>query len=197
MMFTGIVSNTSAVKSTQSLNQGLLMKIEKPSGWNDLVLGESIATNGVCLTVSEIHEDHYECILVPETLDKSVFGKKVPDYINLERSLKVSERFGGHFVQGHVDCVGKVINIDNMEGYIMTVSYPSEFDELVIPKGSICINGVSLTVVTVCDNTMTVAIIPHTLDNTTVGTLKEDDMVNLEFDVIGKYIAKQVHLRSS
>lgn len=195
IMFTGIISNTSAVKSAQSFKQGLLMKIEKPKGWSDLVLGESIATNGVCLTVSEIHEHLYECILIPETLDKSVFGRKVPDYVNLERSLKVTERFGGHFVQGHVDCVGKVIKIDKMDGYIVVVSFPSEFDELVISKGSICIDGVSLTVVNVRDNILTVALIPHTLNTTTMGTLKEGDQVNLEFDVIGKYVAKQSHLR--
>jgi riboflavin synthase len=158
-MFTGIVSNTAIVKKSTSAPQGLILSIKKPEGWDDLVLGESIATNGVCLTISEIQEEYYECILVPETLNKTVFGTSIPDKVNLERSLKVYERFGGHFVQGHVDCVGDVINVIDNKEYTLSLSYPDTFNMLVIPKGSICINGVSLTIAKVTNNTLNVALI--------------------------------------
>jgi riboflavin synthase len=194
-MFTGIISNTVKIKNSRSVQEGLLVSFHKPKYWDDLTIGESIATSGVCLTVSEIHEEYYDCILVPETLSKSIFGEYIPISVNLERSLKVDERFGGHFVQGHVDCIGKVDKIIDRAKHEVYVSYPSKFDPLVISKGSICINGVSLTVVQVVNNTLSVAVIPHTLTNTTIGTLVEGSMVNLEFDVIGKYIAKQLKVR--
>jgi riboflavin synthase len=187
-MFTGIITHTTAVLGSKSGADGLTMTFKRPKGWDDLVLGESIATNGVCLTVSAIHEDSYECLLMPETLHKTSFGADLPESVNLERSLSVSDRFGGHFVQGHVDGTGTVEKIDTADGWRVSVAFPEVNKELVIPKGSITINGVSLTVAELSDNVLGVAIIPHTLEHTTLNMLRVGDKVNLEFDTIGKYV---------
>lgn len=189
-MFTGIVTNIAKVSAKPDESGGLTMTVTKPAGWDDLVLGESIATNGACLTVSEIRADSYDYYLMPETLAKTSFGSKAPTQVNLERSLSVKDRFGGHFVQGHVDGVGSVTKIDRADGYRLSIEFPESFTELVIYKGSITINGVSLTIAETKDTVLTVALIPHTLEHTTLGALEPGDKVNLEFDMIGKYVAK-------
>jgi len=196
-MFTGIVTHMTEVSARHDKSGGLIMTVKKPVDWTDLVLGESIATNGACLTVSEIRSDSYDYYLMPETLAKTAFGTKVPERVNLERSLSAKDRFGGHFVQGHVDDVGVVAKIDQRDGYTISVKFPASFTELVIYKGSITINGVSLTVANVQDTVLTVALIPHTLEHTTLGSLKPKDKVNLEFDMLGKYVAKIMSARQA
>jgi riboflavin synthase len=189
-MFTGIISDVAPVKKSLRTPKGLTLVIKRPSDWQDLTLGESIATNGVCLTVSALRTHEYECHLMPETLQKTAFGSQVPPAVNLERSLTMKDRFGGHFVQGHVDGVGTVVSVTKGADYRLAVSFATENNALVIYKGSIGINGVSLTVAEVKDNVLTVALIPHTLEHTTLASLNVNDKVNLEFDMIGKYIDK-------
>ncbi len=187
-MFTGIITDTAAVKRSKLTDDGLTVTFAWPTTWKDMQVGESVATDGVCLTVSALREHEYDCFLMPETLGKTSFGKHVPSAVNLERPLSASDRFGGHFVQGHVDCVGTVADIDTSDGWQLFVTFPASNKKLIIPKGSITINGVSLTVVTVADDMLSVALIPHTLEATTLKSLKASDAVNLEFDMIGKYI---------
>jgi len=201
-MFTGIITDTAKVIRSSLNDGGLIMTFARPKGWTNMVLGESVSTNGVCLTVSELRADEYDCFLMPETLHKTSFGTAVPDVVNLERPMSAGDRFGGHFVQGHVDCVGAVSNIDTSEGYVVSVDFPDEYVDLVIPKGSITINGVSLTVVNPTTHTLSVALIPHTLESTTLKSLQPGDPVNLEFDMIGKYIVnimehRQDHAKST
>ncbi len=194
-MFTGIITDTAKITSHKQSKDGLRLTFQKPIGWDDLALGESIATDGVCLTVAEIRTNEYGCQLVPETLSKTSFGTMIPESVNLERSLSVKDRFGGHFVQGHVDGVGKVIKIDNADEYRLHISCNADKQDLVIYKGSITVNGVSLTIAELKGNTFSVALVPHTLKSTTLGLVKVGDEVNLEFDMIGKYIAKIMESR--
>lgn len=172
------------------LKDGLKLTLKTPSGWDDIELGESIATNGVCLTVSGIRKNEYDTFLMPETLSKSSFGRKVPEQVNLERALSAGDRFGGHFVQGHVDCAGVITEVNKSNGYTLNIKFPTKYGALVVDKGSIAIDGVSLTVVTSKSNSLSVALIPHTLEHTTLHALQKGDVVNLEFDMIGRYIVK-------
>lgn len=186
-MFTGIITATTPVIESSQTDDGLEMVFKTPAGWDDIVIGESIATNGICLTVTEKTKDSYTVFLMPETLELTSFNKQLPSVVNLERALQIGERLSGHIVQGHVDCVGQVRKITTDDGYRIYINFPEKFRKLVITKGSITIDGVSLTVASVSGNTFSVAIIPHTLAETTLGKLKVNDLVNLEFDIIGKY----------
>ena len=194
-MFTGIITQTAAVRRYTPAPDGLLATFARPQGWHDMVLGESIATDGVCLTVAALRENEYDCFLMTETLNKTTFKAHPPQRVNLERPLGVSDRFGGHFVQGHVDGVGTVRSINATDGYVMSVEFAPENRELVMYKGSICLNGVSLTVAGVTKNSFTVALIPHTLESTTLSELRAGDQLNLEFDMLGKYIANIMEAR--
>jgi riboflavin synthase len=189
-MFTGIITETVAVRATKRLDEGLSVTFERPRGWRDLVLGESVATNGVCLTVDALRNDEYDCTLMPETLNVTAFGSSVPERVNLERALSSGDRFGGHFVQGHVDATGTAERVDHSEGFDLWVKFPEQQAALVINKGSIALNGVSLTVAEVRGESLRVSLIPHTLEHTTLGDLKAGDAVNLEFDMIGKYVQR-------
>lgn len=196
-MFTGIITNTTEIKGSQSDVHGMRLKFKKPQGWDDLRLGESVNTNGVCLTVAKIRPNDYECFLMPETLKKTSFGVKVPKQANLERALGAGDRFGGHFVQGHIDGIGTVSKIDKDDGWRIYVDFPKEFRELVIPKGSITINGVSMTIAELDGASLSVAVIPHTLEHTTLDSLAVGDAVNLEFDMIGKYTIGVMKIRDA
>lgn len=195
-MFTGIITHTAKITKHQQNEQGLTLTFVRPSSWNDIELGESIATDGVCLTVAAIHSSSYECFLMPETLDKTSFGTHVPSAVNLERAMRMGDKLGGHIVQGHVDGVGRIEEINRTNGHDVTISFPAAAKKYVIYKGSITVNGVSLTVVKTHDNQLTVSLIPHTLEHTTLHLLQKGDPVNLEFDMIGKYIVRNLELRS-
>ncbi len=192
-MFTGIITATSKVSHTSKTAEGLVMTLVKPDDWSDLSLGESIATDGVCLSVASIRENEYDCLLVPETLNKTVFGQYIPEAVNLERSLTLNDRLSGHFVQGHIDDVGIVSSIAQDDGYRLYIQYDRAKRDLVILKGSVTINGVSLTIADLNADALAVALIPLTLQQTTLGSLKVGDKVNLEFDMIGKYIVRHIH----
>ena len=158
---------------------------------SELKVDQSISHNGVCLTVANISNETYLVNVVKETIDKSNFDSlRVGDMVNVERSMKLNDRLDGHIVQGHVDQIAECVSIDEQGGsYVMTFKYEKS-ENITVEKGSICVNGISLTVCNSKENTFSVAIIPYTWDNTNLKNINVGDTVNLEFDIVGKYIAK-------
>ncbi len=189
-MFSGIIEETGRIERVNKSSRGLRLSISGQEVLKDLAIDDSIAVSGVCLTVVDRDEHTFHVEAVQETLQRTTLGTlKVGDRVNLERALRLSDRLGGHFVQGHVDGVGKVVGFqDQLGGKLLAVQLPENLMKYVIEKGSIAVDGVSLTVARVAGNTITIALIPHTLDKTTLGTLQVGDRVNIEVDLIGKYI---------
>lgn len=187
-MFTGIIQQLGEVVSITRLPSGARIRCTLP-GFGDLIRGESIAVNGVCLTFLSSDDGGHCAEVSPETLDRTALGElEQGDMINLERALRLSDRLGGHLVQGHVDTTGTVREVIRQDGFAeFRWSYPPEFSRLVIPKGSIAVDGVSLTVVAPDDTSFGAAIIPETLERTNLGRSKVGRRVNLEFDMMGKY----------
>ena len=189
-MFTGIIEKMAEVIDihTNKNNLDILFKCDLLS---ELKVDQSISHNGVCLTVADISNDTYLVNVVKETIDKSNFSSlKVGDKVNIERSMMINDRLDGHIVQGHVDQIAKCVSIEEQGGsYNMSFNYEKS-DNITVEKGSICVNGISLTVCNSKENTFSVAIIPYTWDNTNLKNIKVGDTVNLEFDIVGKYIAK-------
>ncbi len=195
-MFTGIITDTTSIVRSKKSKGGLTLTFQRPRGWDDLQLGESVATNGACLTVAALRDSEYDCVLIPETLNRTAFGSSLPEQVNLERAMGMADRFSGHFVQGHVDGIGTVRAIDtDASGWRLSIAFSPADKPLVIYKGSVTMNGVSLTVAAVEDNVLTVALIPHTLKHTTLESLQVGGAVNLEFDMIGKYVVNSLKLR--
>ena len=196
-MFTGIIETLGIVKNIEKDQENVHFTIESDIT-NELKIDQSVAHNGVCLTVVNIDDREYVVTAIKETLDKTNLGRlAADDVVNLERAMKLGDRLDGHIVQGHVDQTGVCTDIKDSEGSTyFTFSYDIGNENITIEKGSITINGVSLTVVNSIENTFSVAIIPYTLMYTTFKNLKKGDSVNLEFDVIGKYVARLQKLRS-
>ena len=196
-MFTGIIENLGEIIAIKKDKSNVHFTI-KSSLISELKIDQSIAHNGVCLTVVEIDNqtNSYVVTAIDETLSKTNFKSlKVGDLINLERAMKLGDRLDGHIVQGHVDQIGKCTNIKNKDGsWIFTFEYDISINNITIEKGSITINGVSLTVINSQINQFSVAIIPYTYKNTNFNTIKIRDTVNLEFDMIGKYVSKLAKL---
>lgn len=190
-MFTGIIESTGKIEKID--REGKNIKLTLSSNLSsELRVDESLSHNGVCLTVTDCNKNFYSVTIIDESLKKTNFSTvKVGSQINLERSLKIDGRLDGHIVQGHVDDIAKCIKkIDQENSWLFTFEFSEKFSDLIIEKGSICINGVSLTCFDTSKNNFTVAIIPHTYDNTNFKLLNEGDSVNLEFDILGKYIKK-------
>lgn len=192
-MFTGIIETLGIVKNIVQENDNFHISIQSEIT-SELKIDQSVAHNGVCLTVIDIKEKNYTVTAIKETLDKTnLKNLTIGDSINLERAMKLGDRLDGHIVQGHVDETAKCISIESQNGsYKFTFKYNSKNNNITIEKGSITINGVSLTVVDSQKDTFSVAIIPYTLENTCFNNLKVDAVVNLEFDVIGKYVARLI-----
>ena len=193
-MFTGIIENLGEIIAIKKDKSNVHFTI-KSSLISELKIDQSIAHNGVCLTVVEIDNqtNSYVVTAIEETLSKTNFKSlKVGDLINLERAMKLGDRLDGHIVQGHVDQIGKCLSIKNENGsWIFTFEYDFSLSQnITIEKGSITVNGVSLTVVNSKRNQFSVAIIPYTFNHTNFCKLNVNDTVNLEFDVLGKYVAK-------
>jgi len=190
-MFTGIIEGFGKVIELKSDQENLHITLESKLT-RELKIDQSLAHNGVCLTVVDIKGNQYVVTAVQETLLKSNLGDlKLGDFINLERAMKINGRLDGHIVQGHVDQTGKCIGVENKDGsWIYKFEYASDPGNITIEKGSITINGVSLTVINSGINTFSVAIIPYTYEHTNFNFIKVGDIVNLEFDMIGKYIKK-------
>lgn len=188
-MFTGIVETLGTVTDIQSTKGNVSFSIESLLT-SELKVDQSIAHNGICLTIEEINGREFQVTAVPETLIKTNAGLwKIGDKINLERAMLFNARVDGHLVQGHVDTKGICTNVTELENsWIYQFTFPPEFAHLIIEKGSIAVNGISLTCYNVTDNNFTVSIIPYTYENTNLRDVKPGDAINLEFDLIGKYI---------
>lgn len=190
-MFTGIVETLGEITAIEKENNNLHFTV-RSSFTEELKIDQSVAHNGVCLTVVEIDHDNYTVTAIHETLQKTTLNNfKVNDKVNLERGMKLGDRLDGHIVQGHVDQTGTCIAIKEEDGsWVFTFEYDPTLGNVTIEKGSITINGTSLTVVNSMKNSFSVAIIPYTYKNTTLQYVSVGDSVNLEFDVIGKYVAR-------
>ena len=190
-MFTGIIESLGKITDLKVDRGNIDFTIESDIS-KELKVDQSVSHNGVCLTVTETNNNTHTVTAVKETLDKSSLTNfSVNDLINLERAMKLGERLDGHLVQGHVDGVAKCLGISINDGsWIYKFEFDISNEMLLIEKGSICINGVSLTVFDIEENTFKVTIIPYTYENTSFKTLNEGDIVNIEFDMIGKYLAR-------
>ncbi|MDG2073691.1 MAG: riboflavin synthase [Polaribacter sp.] len=190
-MFTGIIESLGEVTQIVKEKDNLHLTI-KSDFTHELKIDQSVAHNGVCLTVVLINNDEFTVTAIKETLDKTTISNLVVgEKVNLERAMKLGDRLDGHIVQGHVDETGVCSNVLEQNGStFFTFKYNQSSNNLTIEKGSITINGVSLTVVNSKDHEFSVAIIPFTKEHTTFNQLKTDDKVNLEFDVLGKYVVK-------
>lgn len=191
-MFTGIVEHTGKVIRVSKEGRNLRLTIESPFT-HELKIDQSVAHNGVCLTVCNIDGRFYEVVAIEETLTRSNFSNVKPgDEINLERSLKLSDRLDGHIVQGHVDTTATVEKTESREGSWLFLFRHEGGKYSTVEKGSVCVNGVSLTVTDAGADFFSVAIIPYTMEHTNFKNLKIGDKVNVEFDIVGKYILKQI-----
>ncbi len=192
-MFTGLVEEIGTIKRIDTNRGARRLTIAAVNIIEDLKIDDSVAVNGVCLTVTALdHSSYFMVEAVQETLEKSTLSHLKPNSrVNLERALKADGRLGGHFVQGHVDGVGKIMGWQEQQGgRKIQIRIPSDLLKYLIPKGSISINGCSLTLAQLDRVSVQIALIPHTLEMTTLGMLKIGDVVNIEVDMLGKYIYK-------
>lgn len=196
-MFTGIIEAKGTVKSVDISGSNKTFWIEAPFAI-EIAVDESISHNGVCLTVEDIHETIYKVTAIKETLEKTNVGAWLPGkQVNLERSLRLNQRMDGHIVQGHIDTTARCKKIKKIEGsWEFTFVYNKKFAPLIIEKGSIAVNGVSLTAFDVSNKKFTVAIIPFTYGHTNFSELQENDIVNIEFDILGKYVKRMLGLKN-
>ncbi|NOY29701.1 MAG: riboflavin synthase [Planctomycetes bacterium] len=193
-MFTGLVQNLAKVREIVPQEPGVRLVIEDAPTARGAAIGDSIAINGCCLTVVAVDEDCLAFEAGPETMQRTTFGQlRVGDHVNIETSLRVGDALGGHYVTGHIDAVGTVDRRqDDAEWSTFWINLPQELSRQLASKGSIAIEGVSLTLVDVEDERFSVALIPHTLQLTTLGSKRAGDRVNLETDVLAKYVERQL-----
>ncbi|NPB09188.1 MAG: riboflavin synthase [Thermodesulfobacteria bacterium] len=191
-MFTGIVEGLGEIVKKAPLSRGVRFEIRAPFDLSDTKLGDSIAVNGACLTVVDLRGDTFAVDVSPETLSRTTLGTLTPgEKVNLERALRLGDRLGGHLVSGHVDGIGEVTRREEKGEFIFyRVRLPQGLSRYVIEKGSIAIDGISLTVNRVYDHEIELAIIPHTAKLTTMGFRRPGDRVNIEVDLIGKYVER-------
>jgi riboflavin synthase len=196
-MFTGIIEHLGAIASLSFAKGGGRITIHAPSMAPSLSVSGSIAVNGCCLTVVECNKESFSADLSAETLEKTSFRRLKPDtLVNLEQPLTAGKEFGGHFVLGHVDGTGKVVSIETEgEGWRYSVRVPEEVAKYVVPKGSVTIDGVSLTVADWHADVAAIAVIPYTYKHTNIRDRKTGDVVNLEGDVLGKYVERYIAAR--
>ena len=191
-MFTGIIENLAKIDSIKKNKKNLDITLSS-SLTSEFKIDQSISHNGICLTVVNINESHYTVTAIEETINKTTISKwRVGDIVNLERAMKIGGRLDGHMIQGHVDQIGQCIHVETMDGsWEYTIQYEKS-ENITVEKGSIAINGVSLTVIDSRPNQFKVAIIPYTFQHTSFNKLKKNDYVNLEFDILGKYLSKMI-----
>ena len=196
-MFTGIIEDLGTIKRIEQNGSNLSYWIDSPLA-SSLKIDQSVSHNGVCLTVEEIIESSYKVTAIQETLNKTNLGLLKPgNAINLERCMQMNGRIDGHIVQGHVDTTGKCIDRIEKDGsWEFVFEVDSEFSNLIIEKGSICLNGISLTLFNVTKNTFKVAIIPYTYSHTNIKDIVTNSVVNIEFDILGKYVQRMFENRN-
>lgn len=191
-MFTGIVTHTTKIISHEKKDGSLFLTFKKPAGF-EVKNGDSVSTNGVCLTVCSTDGKTYTTELMEETLTKSSFGIVVPKSVNLEKPMILNAHLDGHLVQGHVDTVGKLDSIiPHNRSSVLRFTFPKKYAKYVAAKGSISVDGISLTVVDVGDDWFTVSLVDYTLQHTTLGEKKVSEPVNLEFDIVAKYVERMI-----
>lgn len=188
-MFTGIIEAVGRVEAIEQEGSNITFMMNSPFN-NELKIDQSLAHNGCCLTVVEVAENYYKVTAIAETLAKTNLSDwQVGTIVNLERCLKVGDRLDGHIVQGHIDSIGEIVGIEERAGsHFITIKYNADF--VTVPQGSITVNGISLTVAESGEKEFSVAIIPYTWDFTNLKEQKVGNKVNLEFDIVGKYIAR-------
>jgi riboflavin synthase len=191
-VFTGIIEETGLIQDLRFMPQGATITVGAGLVAYDLKIGDSISVNGVCLTATRVGAGFFICDISAETLRISNFKHaKQGTRINLERSLRIGDRLGGHFVQGHVDGIGRFIfKTSSGEGFDMSFDFPRELERYLVYKGSIAVNGISLTISSLSRGTFSVAVIPHTFESTNLNGLIVGDVVNLEVDILGKYFER-------
>ena len=196
-MFTGIIEEIGTIRGIKRGNRSVVLEVQAKKVLEDLHVGDSIATNGVCLTVISFANGSFCADVMPETMSRSNLGElHVGDRVNLERALTLNGRLGGHIVSGHVDGLGKIVGRERDENAIwITISAPAELLRYIVDKGSITIDGISLTVASVSETDFSVSVIPHTASATILGEKRPGDPVNLENDIIGKYVEKLLSFR--
>ena len=194
-MFTGLVEELGYVAALDPIGDGIRLRLAATTVMDDIEMGASIAINGVCLTVVDFDAEHFAIDAVPETMDRTSLGSlTVGSAVNLERAVRASDRLGGHIVQGHVDSTTTITSIEPYEddSWRYTFALADDAAPYVVEKGSITIDGISLTVASLSSDEFSIAVIPHTAKVTTLGTRSVGDVVNLEVDVLAKYVERQL-----
>ena len=196
-MFTGLVEEVGKVVSLKKSPEGALLTVETSLG--DIKIGDSVAVNGACLTVVDIDQQRVSFELSPETLKRTNLGLlKTGDFVNLERALRVGDRLGGHIVQGHVDFTARIISFKNLGKHReLVIEIPTGWEKYFVEKGSVALDGISLTVNTVQGNKISINIIPHTYEHTNLKYKKVGDLLNVETDIVGKYVINYLERFSS
>lgn len=198
-MFTGIIEEVGEIKSFIKNSNGATIEVCCHTVLEGTKIGDSIAINGCCQTVTKLNPNSFSANVSDETISVTNFSTlKAKDNVNLERALTLSSRIGGHIVSGHVDCKGKFIKYEKLtDFYNLEFEIPNEQEKYIVHKGSITINGISLTIASTHKNTLKCAIIPHTFNNTNLKNLKIGDFVNIETDILGKYVEKMLYKKDN
>lgn len=196
-MFTGLIKELGTIRNISGLGRLYKLSVETKDIASRVSIGDSVAVNGVCLTLTGKDKNIIEFDVMGETIRRTDLGKlRIGDTVNLEDSLKVGDPLGGHFVSGHIDCVGRIKDIRRAADDVsIEVAFPEEYSALVVEKGSVALDGISLTAGKTGKDSVTVYIIPHTLKMTTLGLKRIGEEVNIEFDIIGKYVANMTGRR--
>jgi len=191
-MFTGIIEEIGKIEKTSPIQGGLSINIIAENILEDIKVNDSVCVDGVCLTVTKISNSSFWIDAVGTTLEKSTFNEiRRGDIVNLERSVKLNDRLGGHLVQGHVNGVGKISELQKLgENYLLKIIFPENLGKYIIKEGSISINGISLTIADLEKNEISISIIPHTWLNTNLKFKKVNDRINIEVDILAKYVEK-------
>ncbi len=196
-MFCGIISKVLSIKKVRNLDNGKRILLPNDAYlFENSKIGDSVALDGACHSIEEINGEYITFFSSQETLSKTIVGNYQENTpVNIELPMKLNDRIDGHIVSGHIDCIGKITNIvENGEVLLISVEFPAEFMELSIYKGSITINGISLTINSLHKNIVDLCIIPITIKKTNLNTLKVESLVNVEFDIVGKYISRKLFL---
>jgi riboflavin synthase len=196
-MFTGIIEEIGVVERIMQQGEAIQLTLQANKILGDVNLGDSIAVNGVCLTVTSFDKKKFSADIMPETVRAtSLQLLRKGSHVNLERAMAAGGRFGGHFVSGHVDGIGTIVKKTRVSNAVYyEIEIPEDLRKFVLPKGSMCVDGTSLTVFGTTDNTFTISLIPHTMSETILGAKDSGDIVNLECDMLAKYIEQFINLR--
>lgn len=198
-MFTGLIEEIGEIAKVKSISKGKLFKIKCGEILSDLKVDDSVAVNGICLTATKVNTDSFEASAVEETLTRTTLNFfNAGNKVNLERAMTLNDRLGGHLVAGHVDCVGYITSIQKRGvSFWVEIEIPLTITKYIIEKGSIAINGISLTVANIKNHKLAVAVIPHTYEMTTLNMLANNSPVNVEVDMIGKYVEKMMSYKNN